>query len=234
MTPLLFGTLVLHAERQVPLIDLPVLRGLPRMTGQHIKGRYNGKWTEINAVEPLEIYLPQRYKHLTLSTTNETTKQPLASGLEELDSLFPDARQLYKLNHLLDTIAYPFAASVNISSAVREGDPVSGSFYLLSRTIPLYFALVFDIDENSVQLMWSTYDFKTDIQTRSLFRYVFFAFTPIVNRPVFLHSQNLCARWWNFIKGFGEGRHGLLRASNALEMLLYKDPTIETYEGKRE
>ena len=219
----LYGGVVLHAERQhVPLIDMPALSGLQSRAGHHIPSRSNGTWFEINSVPATEIYLPQRYKHLTLSTTNESTRIPLFTGLEELDSLYVGERQSYKLNKLLETIDDPFAAVVNIASAVSEGSPVSGSFYLFSNTTPLHMALVFDAEENSVQLVWSTLDFKLDMQARNLFRYVFFPLPTIVNRAVFAHTQNLCAKWWKLTKNFGSNKHGLLRAANALELILYK------------
>lgn len=211
-------------------MDLPALQDFKRRSGQHIHGRYNGKWTEVNEVEGTAVYIPQRYKHLTISVSDQSVLPDLSAGLEGLDALYDTARQLYKLNCFLQTFSHSgFAAIVNISSAAPQGAPVSGSFYLLSKGIPLYYALVFDVQENSVQLVWSTIDFKTDIQTRSLFRYVFFPFNPVVDRPIFMPTQALCARWWQLIKGFGESRHGLLRAANALELVLYKDPTVETY-----
>jgi hypothetical protein len=232
MKPTLFGSLVLHAERPVPVLDITDLKDLPQRSGQHVKGRYNGRWAEVNSMEPVEIYLPQRYKNLTLSTTNPNTIPQLSSGLEELDSKYTDSRQLYKLNCLLAEVNSEFAATVNIASAEQEGNPISGAFYLFSRCTPLYFALVFDVEETSVQLVWSTVDFKTHMQTRNLFRYVFFAFKPIVDRPIFIHTQSLCSRWWQFTRAFGNEKHSLLKAANALELQLYKDPNVKSYENR--
>lgn len=237
MSKIIFGSVVLHAERAVPSFEIPSLSGIPRRLGQHTLGRYNGSWIEANNLPATEIYLPQRYKQLSLTTTSETTRIPLISELETLDSLYPNARQLYKLNKLLEslnTLDDDWAAVVNIAGAVQDGAPVSGSFYLLSAGVPIYLSLVFDIEENSVQLAWGNFDFRQEVQALGLFRYVFFPMPTLISRPIFVHTQNLCSRWWRTIKGFGEGRHGLLRASNALEIMLYKDPNVESYGGQRD
>ncbi len=235
MDKLIYGTLVLHAEHAVPAIEMPVLAGLVQRIGSHVVGRFNGSWTETTDQPITEVFLPQRYKRLSVTVDSEAARVPLLMALEGLDALYPDARQLYKLNRLLadlsEASASPFTAVVNIASAVQDGTPTSGSFYLLSLGTPLYFNLVFDTQENSVQLIWATFDFKADMQRRGLFRYVFFPLPTVIDRPVFLHTQNLCARWWKLIKNFGSTQHGFLKASNALELLLFKDPNVETSGG---
>ncbi len=230
MDKIIFGSLVLHAERAVPPIDIPLLKGLPQKIGSHVNGRFNGSWLEVTNVDVTESYLPQRFKRLSIAVTNDDARVPLIGGLEELDAMYPEARQLYKLNRLLlslDSQNHSFASVVNIASAVQDENLVSGSFYLLSLGQPIYLSLVFDVEENSVQLMWATFDFKANIQSRGLFRYVFLSLGVVQDRPVFVHTQNLCARWWRLVKNFGEGRHGLLTAGNSLELMLFKDPNIE-------
>jgi len=142
-----------------------------------------------------------------------------------------EAPQLYKLNQLVASINLPFAAVVNISNTGSEDAPVSGSFYLLARNIPMYAALVFDTEENSVQLMWATFDFKQCLQSRAVFRYVLVTLPTLVDRPLFVHTQNLCARWWKLMKAFGNNRHALLKSANAIELILYKDPDVKSYEN---
>lgn len=234
MEKLIYGSLVLHANRSVPDIDVPALRGMPRKIGHHYQGRHNGGWTEVSNLLSSEAYLPQRYKHFTLTTTNEVSRNFLTTALEELDSRYPNARQLYKLNRLLASVPFDFTAVVNIASAEQEGTPVSGSFYLLSQGRPLWVGLVFDLETASVQLVWATFDFKADMQAHGMFRYVFYPMPKLLDRPLFVHTQNLCARWWKLMKSFGEDRHGIMRAANALELILYKDPTVENYGSSSE
>lgn len=235
MDKLIYGTLVLHAEHAVPAVDMPVLAGLVQRIGSHVTGRFNGSWTETTNYPITDVFIPQRYKRLSVTVDSEEARMPLLMALEGLDALYPDARQLYKLNRLLAYLEAErvpsFSAVVNIASAVQDGNPTSGSFYLLSLGVPLYFNLVFDTQENSVQLIWATFDFKANMQSRGLFRYVFFPLPTIIDRPVFMHTQNLCARWWKLIKNFGDSRHGFLTAANALELLLFKDPNVETSGG---
>lgn len=230
MAPLLFGTCVLHATRQISPLIVPSLFGIERRIGNHVNGRYNGTWSEASDNEPHEVYLPQRYKHLSITTTNIGTLESLAGDLSVLDSKYEGARQIYKLSQLIRCQIEPFAAVVNIAkTATEEKLTASGSFYLLSLGVPLYFALVFDTEEDSVQLVWSTLDFKKEIQDNRLIRYVFFPLPTVLNRPVFIDAQNICARWWRLTRSFGESKQGILKACNALELILYKDPDIKTY-----
>lgn len=224
--PLLFGSVVLHAKQKVPALELPILHGLHRNTGEHVRGRYNGRWFEYNEVPSSEIYLPQRYKRMMLCTTHEEVRQPLTDALSLLDSQYEDAPQLYKLGRIIYDIPLWHASVVNISSTSTEGEPVSGAFYLLSSQVPMYFGLLFDIERDIVQLVWSTVNFKPYMQSLQLFNYVFYPFTPILDRPIFIKTQAVCSKWWSFTQAFGNSKYGLLRAANAMELLLYKDHTV--------
>lgn len=219
---------MLHAERPVSSLELPELTDCVTTQGRHVQGRHNGKWVEANNVPQSEIYLPQRYKRMFVSVTNPDVSLDLEAGLSDLDSKYAGARQIYKLRRLQSEISQPFTSVVNISSTGQDSDPVSGSFYLLSSEEHLYAALIFDTSENSVQLTWGTFDFITSMRSRGMHRYVFYPLPTLTDRPLFLHTQTLCARWWRFIKSFGSERHGFLRAANALEVLLYKDPDVPT------
>jgi hypothetical protein len=234
METILFGSIVLHAEKQTPAFDIPELAGIPRKIGQHVRGRYNGTWIETNSVEHKDLYLPQRFKRLGLSISGDSEIQSLLMiGLEALDSMHEGARQLYKLNMLLEDVkkssSKSFSAVVNVTSTSTKEDPASGAFYLMSSGLPIYMALVFDTVDNSTQLVWSTIDFKTNTQKRNMFRYVFFPMPIILNRPIFLPTHTLCAKWWKLTRGFGAGKYSLMKASNALELLIFKDPKVANY-----
>lgn len=225
-SPTLFGSLVLQADRAVPNLDVV---SSPHRLGTHVKGRYNGMWSEANSVDATEVYIPQRYKRLSITTTNPATADRLQQGLEAMDAQHGDARQLFKLGQLLGSIESDFAAVVNIAGSLQSETPVSGAFYLLSKGTPLYLALVFDAEEQTTQLVWSTLDFKAVIQGRGQHRYIFFPFPQVIDRPIFLHTQNLCSRWYRLRRDTKVGDSLLLlRAANALELALYKDPEIRT------
>ncbi len=223
---MIIGSIVVHTDRPITPLEIPTLQGT-RTTGNHVVGRHNGSWTEISDLPQTEIYLPQRFKHMTLTTTDLETRDQLVAKIEELDSLYPDARQLYKLQKLMDSCDNTFAAVVNIASAVQDQMPVSGSFYLLAKGIVLYVVLVFDIEENSVQLVWSTEDIMKIMQASHMFRYVIYPMHKLDQRPMFIHTQQICARWWKLMKTFGDNKHSMIRAANALEILLYKDPNLK-------
>lgn len=216
---MIFGSLILFSDRNQTDLPMPLLEGMVTTRGQHVVDKHKGQWMEVTDLAPHEIFLPQRYKRMWVSSTAGLSQ--LADGLEVLDSEFGDARQLYKLGRLMTTISEPFTAVVNNVSTNGE----SGSFYLLS-TETLYVNLVFDIEEHSVRIVWSDFDLKSYTQAAKQFRYVFYAMPTLTNRPLFIHSQTVCSRWWKFKKAFGESRHGLLRSCNALELFLYKDPDI--------
>jgi len=227
---LLFGTLVIQAKRRVPDFVLDPLYNLPKVRGQHVEGRYPGAWTEINDAYTSNLFLPQRNKRCVISSTTEESSTALCQGLETLDSQYIDTNQLYKLNQLLADLNYlkPFAATTNVeSTTTKEGKPISGSFYLFSHGVPLYLYLVFDLVESSTRLMWSTADLKREIRESEPLRYVFYQMPQIVNRPVFLPTQYLCVRWWTLMKNFADDVYALMKAANALELRLFKDPRVE-------
>lgn len=221
----LFGTLVISATRAVPNLDVVKL---PHVLGKHVKGRYNGMWTEANDCVSRSIYIPQRRKRLSVATTNPDTIDALCHGLETLDAQHGEARQVYKLQRLVESMTLPCAATVNISSAESDSD-TSGAFYLLACGVPLYVGLVFDIEERSVQLVWSTTDFKRVVQQRRNWRYVFYYMPQLVNRALFVHTQQLCSSWWRLMRDSQDDLTSLLRAANAIELTLFKDPDVKSY-----
>lgn len=219
---IIFGSLVLFSDRQLTDLYSPMLDGLEIRTGSHVNDRRKGMWTEASNLEDFDIYLPQRYKRMSVLATNE--RDALMNELSSLDTNWDDARQLYKLGQLLKALDGPMASVVNSVSTSSEES--NGSFYLLALQEPLYVNLVFDLEEHSVRIVWSTFDFKADMQSRKQFRYIFYALPTLIDRPLFLPTRMLCGRWWHLRRMFGESKHGLLRSCNALELALYKDPAL--------
>lgn len=228
--PTILGSLVLHAERPVQALELPQLSGLSITDGHHVSGRYNGSWREHTDVQPSEILLPQRYKRMTVLPTDESVRQHLVDELSELDAAYATSRQLFKLNELLKTVKGEYAATVNISNTAADGELVSGSFYLLSSAAPIYVSMVFDTLSGTAQLVWATFDFQTQMQRLKQFRYAFYKMPVLMDRPLFVPSQSLCSKWWTFGRKFEASRYATLRAANALELLMYKDPELAQTE----
>jgi hypothetical protein len=222
MTPIIFGSLVLFSDRQLTDLYSPYFDDLEVRTGSHLNHKNKGLWFEASNLDDADLYLPQRYKRMTVLTTNH--KDQLLTELSNLDSEWGDARQLYKLNKVLEVFDPPMTAVVN-NMSTSTGDS-NGSIYLLALQEPLYINLIFDLEEHSVRLTWSTFDFKRDLQERKHFRYIHYALPTLINRPLFIHTRRICGQWWNFRRMFGETMLGLLRACNALELVLYKDPAL--------
>jgi hypothetical protein len=103
------------------------------------------------------------------------------------------------------------------------------TFTLLTSGTTLYLTGVYDTVNSSVRLVWSTEDtFVEEVRRADQTRYVFYRFPPIVDRPLFIYTQLVCSKWYSWTKAFN-GVDGLSKAMNALEVLLYKDPTIESF-----
>jgi hypothetical protein len=57
-------------------------------------------------------------------------------------------------------------------------------------------------------------------------RYAFYRFAPVNDRPVFLHTQTLCSRWYYWTKAY-RNMDGVLRCFNVLEHFLLRDSNIQ-------
>lgn len=224
-TDTLYGSLVLYSNGKINPFALNLTVPHNR-TGIHIVDRNKGSWHEATTAKPIDIYLPQRFKRMVVSCIGE--HDALVRGLEELDSLWPGCRQLYKLGQLQAQLP-DLTAVVNIASVESEVEPVSGSFYLFAGSRPLYVNLIFDADDQSVRLTWSTFDLKSTLVAHKYQRYILFPFPLLMNRSLFIHSQNICARWWNLRRKFPSDYLNVLRSANALEQILYKDPNVPNY-----
>ena len=231
MDPFFFGSLVLQSKCRVSDFPLSILREGRTLRGQHIPGTYNGHWTlTTNADDQQSVYLPQRYKHMQVISTEGDIATEVSVALNTLDSEYEGAKQLYKLGKMRDGLnPKRHATIVNIEASTANGS--QGSFYLLSTEAPIYTCLVMDQkeDERSVRLLFSTFDPIPHIRlecAKEVNRYVFFRFPNVVSRPLFLWSTYVCKRWYSANRDLQNNQLGLVTACNALEVQLYKDHTL--------
>lgn len=225
----ILGSLVLHSERPVAALALPELVGLSKKEGHHVSGRYNGSFSEYFDTEPVEVLIPQRYKRMSVLASNASIRHDLSEALSTLDAQYADARQLYKLHQLLKSFDASYAATVNILNTGVDDHPVSGAFYLLASREPLYVSILLDSNTGSAQLVWSTFDHKKTLQAHKIFNYSVYAMPTLTSRPLFVPSLALCSKWWRLTQKHST-KWGLMKACNALELLLYKDPELPSLD----
>lgn len=222
----ILGSLVLQSERPVAELALPELAGLAKKDGHHVNGRYNGSFTEYFGVEPVEVLIPQRYKRMSVLASNLSIRHDLAEALSTLDAQYADSRQLYKLHQLLKRFdAEPYIATVNILNTGTDDHPVSGAFYLMASQEPLYVSILLDSNTGSAQLVWSSFDHKRTLQAQKAFNYSVYAMPTLTARPLFVPSLALCSKWWRLTQKHSS-KWGLMKACNAMELILYKDPEL--------
>jgi hypothetical protein len=226
----IYGSLCVSAT--TPIRQFPQLEGSKPQHGNHTQSRTRGLFSTLETGDTFEVEtvaLPQRNKYMTVAVEASTKAGSaiiaslLKHKLVDLDSRFEGARQLYKLNQMmaeLDTGEY-VAVINNLSE--------HATFTLLTSGTTLYLTGVYDTVNSSVRLVWSTEDtFVEEVRRADQTRYVFYRFPPIVDRPLFIYTQLVCSKWYSWTKAFN-GVDGLSKAMNALEVLLYKDPTIESF-----
>lgn len=226
------GSLVIQSRGQVQDFLIPSIGDYAHTRGSHTESRYVGGWTEAKDCPTKELYVPHRYKHTVVSATSEPALAALSQGLEALDSQYVEARYLYKLNRLINDLSHlsPWAGVANVSPPGSPDRPGSGAFYLFGSGIPLHLYLVWDLKNHNTRLLWSTEDLKYEIRQTEPLRYAFYQMPCIVNRSVFLPTQYICSRWWSLVKSKEQlDPYHLIRAANALEVSLFKDPTIERH-----
>lgn len=219
----ILGSLVLHSDREVPELPIQLPAAVTLREGRHVNSRHTGSYREYFDIEPLEIMVPQRYKRMSILTDSPLREQ-LAEALSGLDSQYGDARQLYKLNQLMSNFRQSFRATVNISNGGADGTAMSGAFYLLAQSEPMYVGVVFDSNTGSVQLVWSDLDFTSILAAQGALNYSFVKLPTLKFRPLFIPSQSLCSKWWRMSQTLCPTKYGLIRACNALERMLYKNP----------
>jgi hypothetical protein len=228
----ILGSLTIHSDRVVSELDAPSLAGLVRREGQHVNSRHNGSYREYFDVEPIEVLVPQRYKRMTVLAT-DNVRHDLSDALSTLDSQHEGSRQLYKLSSLMKGLGGSWHSVVNVTNTGANGEALSGAFYLLASGEPIHVSLVFDSISGSVQLVWSTFDFKSQLREQGARNYSFISFPTLRNRPLFVPSQALCSKWWRMLQSFDGQRYSTVKAANAVEVMLYKNPDLLTSNGLR-
>lgn len=221
----ILGSLTIHADRVITDLAIPSLQGLTRREGQHVNSRHNGSYHEFYNVEPIEVLVPQRYKRMTVLAT-DNVRHDLSDALSTLDAQHEDARQIHKLSLLMKSLGGSWHSVVNVANTGAGGEALSGAFYLLASNQPIYVSMMFDSITGSVQLVWSTFDLKTELRQVGLLNYSFVSFPTLRNRPLFVPSQALCSKWWRMLQSFDGQRYSTVKAANAVEVMLYKNPDL--------
>jgi hypothetical protein len=233
----IYGSLTIAAT--TPIRQFPQLEGSKPQHGNHTQSRTRGLFSTLElgdrwAAET--VALPQRNKYMTVTVLadkkpqSEHTALLLKEKLADLDSRFDGARQLYKLHRLLLEVddELVIAADHGGYAAVINNLSEHATFTLMSSGKVIHLTGIFDAVNSSVRLAWTTEDgFIEEIRRADPTRYVFYRFPPIVDRPVFIYTQLVCSKWYSWTKAF-TGTDGLSKAMNALEVLLYKDPSIDS------
>lgn len=223
---MLYGSLILESISKT-VSDLPISmpQNAYKLEGHHVDGRGNGRWVEISDFPTGEVVMPQRQKNLLIRSNSISIIGLLETRLSTLDSEYLNRRQLYKLGQLLDSLTAepPFVATVNMTSS-ENNTSSNGGFYLLSHGTPIYVYVVYDLKEKTTRLTWATFDIKLEIRSNDLTRYAFYEMPTLLDRPLFLPTQFICSRWYDFGHSFGKTKEAALTSCNALEVALYKDP----------
>jgi hypothetical protein len=225
----IYGSLTLAAT--TPLVQLAPLNDKRTVEGHHTSAKYKGSYFKLHpetAVDNL-VALPQRGKFMVVSTITEQNEKTgfmgdtLATELAGLDGQYAGSRWLHKLQLLMNevwTVTNPAYISVIDNSSEHP------SFSLLSCYMRLYLIGIYDMVNSSVRLAWTTdEDFVQKIREQDPTRYIFYRYPDVYNRPIFLHTENVCARWYTWSKTF-TGPSGLLKCFNLLENFLFKNPNL--------
>jgi len=230
---LMYGSLVLHSTTQVQ--EFPRLVDANTISGFHMENRFKGAYSLLidGDFEEREIPLPARNKYLTVTAIGDAHAESLVGScstkLHEIDSLFEGARHLFKMQKLMDELHAPYAPFVPPYLICINNNSTHSYFTLLAQGITLYTYGVYDTVNRSVRFAWTNDEqFIQTCRSVDPTRYVFYRYPVLENRPLFLHTQVLCSKWAEWSKVF-TGPDGVLKAFNALELFLYKDPRRESY-----
>ena len=215
------GSLSLKATASVELLTLPSIK--PVVDGFHLEGRLNGSWwLDYNIQNATEVLIPARQHRLSIISSSKDMLDSLSQKFSILDTTALGSRHLHKLYLLMQELG-----NSKDYSCVVNNKGSKGTFAILSSGVPINMFLMFDTVSRSVQLVWSTKDLVNEIRETYGIRFYFYHFPTIINRPIFIHTQTLCAHWWRWSKGFGFSKSAELLTCNAAELYLYKDPTKE-------
>ncbi|MGF3998918.1 hypothetical protein ACQX8C_14365, partial [Staphylococcus aureus] len=149
----------------------------------------------------------------------------LAHELQDLDAKYEGSRWLYKLQRLLETTSDYHAEYVAIVNNQSEHP----SFSILSQGLDLGFYGVYDTVNRSTQLAWSTDpDFVQITRAQEPTRYLFHRYPTVKDRPLFIHTENVCSKWYVWKQAF-TNVDGVLKAFNVLENFLFKNPEVAEF-----
>jgi hypothetical protein len=231
---LMYGSLVLYAT--TPVQEFPRLVDANTIKGFHMENRFRGTYSLLidGDFEEVEIPLPTRNKYLTVTALSEYEPYTKAlttecsSLLQAIDSMFEGARHLFKMQKMMDDLGTRLISSCPYLLCINNNSQHS-YFTLLSQGVQLYVYGVYDTVNRSVRLVWTSDEhFITSCRAVEPTRYVFYRYPTLIDRPLFLHTQVLCSKWAEWSKVF-TGPDGVLKAFNALELFLYKNPRVESY-----
>jgi hypothetical protein len=226
----IYGSLTISAT--TPTKQFPVFNVEFARPTSHTESKYRGLCYEQacgHTVVENAVALPQRNKYMLTTVVSDRTPLSMAVSksltrcLVDLDSRFEGARQLYKMQMLMKEIdpRQPYVATINNTSE-------HATITLLAQGSPLYVLGVYDGVNKSVRLVWTTDpDFVQIVRAEDPTRYVFYRYPDLFDRPLFIHTQNVCANWFSWSKNF-EGPDSVLKIFNALENFLYKNPNTAT------
>ena len=228
-----YGSIVISAT--TPVEPFPIFVNPKTLNGTHTENKWRGLYQLLFEAEHSHtvLALPQRNKYMAINVVSDDLREACYLGddlkrlLTDLDSRYEGARLLYKLDQTmceLDRSWSPAPPYLAVIDNISE----HSYFVLLSNGVRTYVTGVYDGVNNSVRLVWTTDpDFIAGVRSHESTRYVFYRYPDLIDRPMFINSQLVCARWFQWSKTFTT-TDGLLRIFNALEALLYKDPTVFT------
>ncbi|EMI5828552.1 TPA: hypothetical protein ACH1LG_004660 [Salmonella enterica] len=226
-----YGALTIDAQSSTPV--LPVFDSGCVATGHHTNSRYKGQWALKfpNHHRVVSVELPQRDKHMQVSVASrwggvdQDIADTLAHELQDLDAKYEGSRWLYKLQRLLETTSDYHAEYVAIVNNQSEHP----SFSILSQGLDLGFYGVYDTVNRSTQLAWSTDpDFVQITRAQEPTRYLFHRYPTVKDRPLFIHTENVCSKWYVWKQAF-TNVDGVLKAFNVLENFLFKNPEVAEF-----
>jgi hypothetical protein len=226
-----YGALTIDAQSSTPV--LPVFDSGCVATGHHTNSRYKGQWALKfpNHHRVVSVELPQRDKHMQVSVASrwggvdQDIADTLAHELQDLDAKYEGSRWLYKLQRLLETTSDYHAEYVAIVNNQSEHPSIS----ILSQGLDLGFYGVYDTVNRSTQLAWSTDpDFVQITRAQEPTRYLFHRYPTVKDRPLFIHTENVCSKWYVWKQAF-TNVDGVLKAFNVLENFLFKNPEVAEF-----
>lgn len=226
-----YGALTIDAQSSTPV--LPVFDSGCVATGHHTNSRYKGQWALKfpNHHRVVSVELPQRDKHMQVSVASrwggvdQDIADTLAHELQDLDAKYEGSRWLYKLQRLLETTSDYHAEYVAIVNNQSEHP----SFSILSQGLDLGFYGLYDTVNRSTQLAWSTDpDFVQITRAQEPTRYLFHRYPTVKDRPLFIHTENVCSKWYVWKQAF-TNVDGVLKAFNVLENFLFKNPEVAEF-----